>query len=79
MVAMTGDATAARQLTPDSFSVRTRVHEYGGAPMSSLEKRFIFSNFTDQLLYAMLLARRPSPDAERLSLTRTRRPRRAAG
>jgi dipeptidyl aminopeptidase/acylaminoacyl peptidase len=52
MVAMTGDAAEARQLTPDSFSVRTRVHEYGGASYVVVGETLYFSNFTDQRLYA---------------------------
>jgi dipeptidyl aminopeptidase/acylaminoacyl peptidase len=52
MVAMTGDATEARQLTPDSFSVRTRVHEYGGASYLVVGETLYFSHFTDQFLYA---------------------------
>ena len=61
MVAMTGDATAARQLTPDSFSVRTRVHEYGGASYLVIGETLYFSNFTDQLLYAMVFGEAPVP------------------
>jgi dipeptidyl aminopeptidase/acylaminoacyl peptidase len=61
MVAMTGDATAARQLTPDSFSVRTRVHEYGGASYVVVGETFYFSNFTDQLLYAQPFGGDPVP------------------
>ena len=34
MVIMTRDADGAiRQITPEGFNVRTRVHEYGGPPM----------------------------------------------
>ena len=32
LVAITGDASGFRELTPEGFNVRTRVHEYGGAP-----------------------------------------------
>ena len=61
MVAMTGDATAARQLTPDSFSVRTRVHEYGGASYVVVGETLYFSNFTDQLLYVQPFGGDPVP------------------
>ncbi|HZC15792.1 MAG TPA: prolyl oligopeptidase family serine peptidase [Caulobacteraceae bacterium] len=52
MVVMTGDASAARELTPAGFSVRTRVHEYGGASYVVVGETLYFSNFTDQRLYA---------------------------
>jgi dipeptidyl aminopeptidase/acylaminoacyl peptidase len=42
---------AARQLTPPGFSVRTRVHEYGGASYAVLDDAIVFSNFDDQRLY----------------------------
>ena len=61
MVAMTGDAAEARQLTPDRFSVRTRVHEYGGASYVVVGETLYFSNFTDQLLYAQRFG--DDPDA----------------
>ena len=61
MVAMTGDASGARQLTPDSFSVRTRVHEYGGASYVVVGETLYFSNFTDQILYAQRFGEDPVP------------------
>lgn len=39
------------QQTPAPFNVRTRVHEYGGAPFTVLGQRLYFSNFEDNLLY----------------------------
>jgi dipeptidyl aminopeptidase/acylaminoacyl peptidase len=57
MVAMTLDPDgAARQLTPEGFNVRTRVHEYGGAAYAVLENTLYFSHFRDQKLYAQPLA-----------------------
>jgi dipeptidyl aminopeptidase/acylaminoacyl peptidase len=41
----------AQQLTPPGFSVRTRVHEYGGASYAVLDDAIVFSNFDDQRLY----------------------------
>jgi len=39
------------ELTPAPFNVRTRVHEYGGAPSFIHESDLYFSNFEDNLLY----------------------------
>jgi dipeptidyl aminopeptidase/acylaminoacyl peptidase len=39
------------ELTPAPFNVRTRVHEYGGAPFFVHESNLYFSNFADNLLY----------------------------
>jgi dipeptidyl aminopeptidase/acylaminoacyl peptidase len=55
MVAMTGDRTGCRQLTPDGFNVRTRVHEYGGAAYAVVGDTLYFANFGDQRLYAQAL------------------------
>jgi dipeptidyl aminopeptidase/acylaminoacyl peptidase len=40
-----------RPLTPPTMNVRTRVHEYGGAPYVVVGNRIYFSNFVDQRLY----------------------------
>jgi len=40
-----------RQLTPEGFNVRTRVHEYGGAPYVVAPGGVWFSHFRDQKLY----------------------------
>ncbi|MGE0103268.1 MAG: prolyl oligopeptidase family serine peptidase [Blastocatellales bacterium] len=42
-----------RDLTPQPFNVRTRVHEYGGAPFALCGDEVVFSNFADQRLYRM--------------------------
>ncbi|GAA0325712.1 hypothetical protein GCM10008967_15380 [Bacillus carboniphilus] len=39
------------ELTPAPFNVRTRVHEYGGAPFIVNGDHLYFSNFDDNLLY----------------------------
>lgn len=39
------------ELTPSPFNVRTRVHEYGGAPFVVHRSHLYFSNFDDNLLY----------------------------
>ncbi len=51
MVVMTREGGEARQLTPDGFNVRTRVHEYGGAPYAMTPQGLFFSHFRDQRLY----------------------------
>ena len=38
-------------LTPENFSVRTRVHEYGGSSYWVMGERIVFANFADQRLY----------------------------
>ena len=40
-----------RDMTPDNFSVRTRVHEYGGAPYTVHEGKVYFVNDKDQRIY----------------------------
>lgn len=49
---MTQDAEGTIiELTPAPFNVRTRVHEYGGAPFVAHGPHLYFSNFEDNLLY----------------------------
>ena len=52
LVAVTGDASGFRVITPEGFYVRTRVHEYGGAPYTVVGETLYFANFADQRLYA---------------------------
>jgi dipeptidyl aminopeptidase/acylaminoacyl peptidase len=47
-----GGATATR-LSPEGINVRTRVHEYGGAPYVAVGKSVYYSVYTDQRLYAL--------------------------
>jgi dipeptidyl aminopeptidase/acylaminoacyl peptidase len=51
LVVMTREGGEARQLTPEGFNVRTRVHEYGGAPYAMTPHGLWFSHFRDQKLY----------------------------
>jgi dipeptidyl aminopeptidase/acylaminoacyl peptidase len=51
LVVMTRGADGARELTPEGFNARTRVHEYGGAPYVVAPDGIWFSNFRDQRLY----------------------------
>lgn len=48
-------------VTPPTFSARTRVHEYGGAALVVSEGAVYFSNFDDQRLYRQLPGSAPQP------------------
>ena len=48
-------------VTPPGFSVRTRVHEYGGAAYTVDRGTIFFSNFSDQRLYRQSGASAPQP------------------
>lgn len=54
----TSDNALAEQ-TPAPFNVRTRVHEYGGAPFAVFGERLYFSNFEDNLLYLKIGENQP--------------------
>ena len=43
-----------RDLLPDGFSARTRVHEYGGAAWTVSGGLLVFNNWDDQRLYALV-------------------------
>jgi dipeptidyl aminopeptidase/acylaminoacyl peptidase len=47
-----GDGVTA-QVTPDSANVRSRVHEYGGAPFVVMGDTVYYSQFSDQRLYEL--------------------------
>ena len=51
VIVRTGPDGIVADITPASFSVRTRVHEYGGASWLAVDGTCIFSNFADQRLY----------------------------
>jgi dipeptidyl aminopeptidase/acylaminoacyl peptidase len=48
-------------VTPIGFNARTRVHEYGGGDYSVANGTIVFSNFTDQRLYAQSIDAPPRP------------------
>ena len=48
-------------VTPATFSARTRVHEYGGAALAVSEGVVYFSNFADQRLYRQTSGSDPQP------------------
>lgn len=56
-------ADGMRALTPESYNVRTRVHEYGGGAFWVHQETVYFANFADQRLY------RQRPDEEPQPLT----------
>jgi dipeptidyl aminopeptidase/acylaminoacyl peptidase len=41
------------RISPEGVNVRTRVHEYGGAPFIATGNQLYYSNFTDQRLYSL--------------------------
>ncbi|MFL5260419.1 MAG: prolyl oligopeptidase family serine peptidase [Hyphomicrobiales bacterium] len=66
------DGTRQADLTPKTFSVRTRVHEYGGGAWTVAGGGLYFSNFLDGRLYRQLGDRTdpepltsPSPEPQR--------------
>ena len=61
MVVMTREGGEARQLTPEGFNARTRVHEYGGAPYVMTPHGLWFSHFRDQKLYRQRAGGAPEP------------------
>ena len=63
LVVMTGDVSGASPLTAAPLNVRTRVHEYGGAPYAMAGETLVFSNFADQRLHAL----KPDGSAEPLT------------
>jgi dipeptidyl aminopeptidase/acylaminoacyl peptidase/uncharacterized protein YndB with AHSA1/START domain len=61
-VVMTAAAAgAAVELTPRAFDVRTRVHEYGGAPYCAARGALYFSHFADQRVYTQRATGPPTP------------------
>jgi len=64
IVLVTGDPFGEpRDLTPEGFNVRTRVHEYGGGSFSIHRGTSFFSHFDDQRLY------RHDPGSEPVPIT----------
>lgn len=57
-----------RTLTPNSFNVRARVHEYGGGAYCVSEGVVYFSNFSDQRLYRQRRGGPPEPMTAAASL-----------
>ena len=56
---------AAKRLTPDGFSVRSRVYEYGGGAFCLTPDGVVFVNEADQQMYRQAL------DGEPVALTST--------
>jgi dipeptidyl aminopeptidase/acylaminoacyl peptidase len=61
LVVMTRDDGVVRQLSPEGFNARTRVHEYGGAPYVVAPDGVWFSQFRDQKLYRQAGDGAPEP------------------
>jgi dipeptidyl aminopeptidase/acylaminoacyl peptidase len=52
---------SVRDVTPDGFSVRTRVHEYGGGSYLVSDGTIYFSNLSDQRMYRQEVGGDPIP------------------
>src|SRR5438045_8037921 len=59
-VRRTPDGTRS-DITPPSFNLRSRVHEYGGGAFTVGDGTLYFSNFEDQRLYRPPLGSEPAP------------------
>lgn len=55
------DGDSVRDVTPKGFSVRSRVHEYGGGAYLVCDSAIYFSNWSDQRLYRQELDGSPVP------------------
>jgi dipeptidyl aminopeptidase/acylaminoacyl peptidase len=60
IVRRTGDGQT-NDVTPAGFNVRSRVHEYGGAPYTVDRGAIFFANFSDQRLYRQVGGGEPQP------------------
>lgn len=49
------------QVTPAPYSVRTRVHEYGGSPLAIVGETLFFSNYGDHRIYRQRPGEDPQP------------------
>ena len=59
LLSMRGDGKVI-PVTPDGINVRTRVHEYGGAPYVVAGDTVYYSQFSDQRLYALRAGASPT-------------------
>jgi dipeptidyl aminopeptidase/acylaminoacyl peptidase len=55
------DAGKVAQVTPDGANVRTRVHEFGGAPFILVGDTVYYSQLSDQRLYELKRGGTPTP------------------
>src|SRR5688572_33418211 len=60
LVRRAADGTT-RDVTPEGFNTRSRVHEYGGGAYLADGRHVYFVNFSDQRVYAMDLEDRAAP------------------
>src|SRR5438067_2809274 len=61
MKSLTNGSAPAVDVTPAGFSVRTRVHEYGGLAYAVRDGTVVFTNFTDQRVYRQDAGDAPRP------------------
>jgi dienelactone hydrolase len=57
------------RVSPSDFSLRSRVHEYGGLPFGCSENEIFYCNFKDQEIYRQLFDPRTKRFAEPVQLT----------
>ncbi|KAL0476750.1 dipeptidyl peptidase family protein [Acrasis kona] len=50
-----------KDVVPSNHNVRTRVHEYGGAPALAYDGTLYYANFSDQILYELKPNSDPTP------------------
>ena len=55
-----------KDITPSSFSVRTRIHEYGGGAYTAAENAIYFSNYADGKIYEQIFNKSPQPLTNKL-------------
>ncbi len=62
------EAGNTRDVTPEGFNVRNRVHEYGGGSYEIGDEAIYFSNFEDQRVYRLDFGQKPGPISPEASL-----------
>ncbi len=72
IVRRTADGTIT-DITPPEYNVRSRVHEYGGAPYTVMGGQVYFSNSSDGCLYAQNLHGEDPLTVRQLTFDRTKR------
>ena len=56
---------STQDITPEPFSVRSKIHEYGGGAYTIKENTIYFSNYTDGRIYRQVIGTEPEPLTEK--------------
>ncbi|MEM8675032.1 MAG: S9 family peptidase [Cyanobacteria bacterium P01_G01_bin.67] len=56
-----------KNITPFPYSVRSKVHEYGGAAFTIEQNTVYFSNYQDGRIYQQILGKQPNPLTNKLN------------